>query len=95
MASTLDSQTKDEQLNIRISQVQKNKLAEAAKLRSMNLSQFVLTAALGAADKVLADQRIIQLSAADYALFLTKLEEPPRDIPQLRTLFNKKSVLQS
>ncbi len=94
MSSTLEQQTKDEQLNIRTSQQQKNKLAEAAKLRSMNVSQFVLTTSLEAAEEVLAEQRIIRLSSADYDLFLAKLEEPPQDIPKLRELFSKTSVLE-
>ena len=91
----MEVQTKEEQLNIRTSQLQKVKLAEAAKLRNMNLSQFVLTTSLEAAEDVLADQRIIRLSAENYDLFLAKLEESPRDLPKLRELFSKKSLLES
>lgn len=83
------------QLNIRTSPSQKSKLAEAARLRSMNVSQFVLSTSLQAADEVLADERIVRLSGADYDAFAAKLDEEPRDIPQLRELFSKPSVLEA
>lgn len=88
------SQSKDEQLNIRASSLQKMKLAEAAKRKSMNVSQFILSTSLEAAEGILADQRIIQLSGDEYDRFFAKLEEPAVEIPQLRELFSKKSILE-
>ena len=85
---------KAEQLNIRATAAQKAKLAEAAKLQHMNVSQFVLSKSLDAAEEVLADQRLIQLSAADFDRFTAKLEEKPKELPKLRALFSKPSVLE-
>ncbi|MCE2767001.1 MAG: DUF1778 domain-containing protein [Fimbriimonadaceae bacterium] len=84
-----------EQLNIRASSDQKAKLAEAAKLQNMNLSQFVLNKSLDAAEEVIADQRLIRVSKPEYDWLVSKLEEPPRDIPELRELFSKPSVFES
>jgi uncharacterized protein (DUF1778 family) len=93
----LDMQTiqKAEQLNIRASAEQKAKLAEAARIQNMNVSQFVLSKSLDAAEEVIADQRLIRVSKEEYDWLLAKLEEPPKEIPALRELFSRPSVFES
>lgn len=91
----MSSQPKAEQLNIRTSSVQKAKLAEAARLKNMNVSQFMLTTALEAADGIIADQSVIRLSDTAFDRFTLRLEEEPRDLPRLRELFSHSSVLES
>jgi uncharacterized protein (DUF1778 family) len=86
--------TKGEMLNIRASSAQKAMLAEAARLQNMNVSQFVLSKSLEAADEVIAEQRIIRVSSEEYDWLLLKLEEPPQDLPKLRELFSKPSVFE-
>lgn len=86
---------KAEQLNIRATAAQKAKLAEAAKLQNMNASQFVLSKSLDAAEEVIADQRLIRVGKEEYDWLVAKLEEPPRDIPELRELFSRPSVFES
>ena len=86
---------KAEQLNIRASAAQKAKLAEAARLQNMNVSQFVLNKSLDAAEEVIADQRLIRVSKEEFAWVMAKLEEAPRDIPELRELFSTPSVFES
>jgi len=85
---------KAEQLNIRATAAQKAKLAEAARLQHMNVSQFVLSKSLDAAEEVLADQRLIQLSTEDFDRFAVRLEEDPKSLPKLKALFSKPSVLE-
>ena len=93
----LDMQTiqKAEQLNIRASAEQKAKLAEAARIQNMNVSQFVLSKSLDAAEEVIADQRLIRVSKEEHDWLLAKLEEPPKEIPALRELFSRPSVFES
>ena len=91
----MHSPQKAEQLNIRASASQKAMLAEAARLQNMNVSQFVLSKSLDAAEEVIADQRIIRASKEEYDWLMAKLEEPPKDIPALRELFSKPSVFES
>jgi len=86
---------KGEQLNIRASAAQKARLAEAARLQNMNVSQFVLSRSLDAAEEVIADQLIIRVSKEEYDWLLAKLEEPPQDLPELRELFSKPSVFEA
>lgn len=85
---------KVEQLNIRTSVAQKAKLAEAARLQNMNVSQFVLSKSLDAADEIIADQRLIHVSKEEYDWLIAKLEEPPRDIPALKELLSQPSVFE-
>lgn len=85
---------KAEQLNIRTSAAQKAKLAEAANLQNMNVSQFVLTKSLDAAEEVIANQRLIRVSKNEYNWLLAKLEEEPQDLEGLRALFNEPSVFE-
>ena len=93
----LDMQTiqKAEQLNIRASAEQKAKLAEAARIQNMNVSQFVLRKSLDAAEEVIAHQRLIIVSKEEHDWLLAKLEEPPKEIPALRELFSRPSVFES
>lgn len=66
----------------------------AAKLKEMNLTQFILSASLLAADEVLADQQRVSLSSSEYQTFLEKLEEPPKSLSALKKLFSKSSILE-
>jgi uncharacterized protein (DUF1778 family) len=91
----MHSTQKAEQLNIRASSAQKAKLAEAARLQNMNVSQFVLNKSLDAAEEVIADQRLIRVSKAEYDWLVAKLEEPSRDVPELRELFSRPTVFES
>lgn len=88
------AEPKGQILNIRTSASQKAKLVAAARLQHMNVSQFVLNRSLDAADEIIANQHIVSLSAEDYDWFVSKLEEPPKDLPKLRELFSKPSVLE-
>jgi uncharacterized protein (DUF1778 family) len=83
---------KAEQLHIRTSEFQKAKLAEAAKVKNMNVSQFVLQASLDAADDILADQTRILLSPDAFAEFFRLRDEPPVVLPKLREQLAKGSV---
>jgi uncharacterized protein (DUF1778 family) len=83
---------KAEQLHIRASEFQKSKLAEAARMKNMNVSQFVLQASLEAADDILADQTRIVLSPAAFAEFCRLLDEAPAVLPKLQEQLEKGSI---
>jgi uncharacterized protein (DUF1778 family) len=91
----MPSSPKAAQLNIRATSEQKAKLAEAARLQNMNVSQFILSKSLDAAEEVIADQRLIRVSKEEYEWLLNKLEEPPRDLPKIAELLSKPSVFEA
>ena len=90
MASLPLPQHKEERLSIRASDVQKTILAEAARTRHMNTSQFVLQASLDAAQNVLQDQTEYRLSPENWMAFCEKLDAPTKMIPALNKLFAEK-----
>lgn len=91
----MQATSKVKQLNIRASASQKAKLEEAARIQNMNMSQFVLSKSLDAADEVIANQRLIQVTKEEYEWLLSKLDEPAQDLPELRKLLSEPSVFES
>jgi len=73
-------------LGIRIDEGDKALLAEAAALEHMTITGFVLDAARGRAERVLAEHRVIRVSAEAYDAFVAALEAPPKPKPRLRAL---------
>lgn len=82
-------------LNIGVSSAQKAKLAEAAMLQNIKVSQFVLNSSLDAAEQVIAEQGIIRESKPEYDWLMAELDKPPCDIPALRKLLNEPSIFES
>jgi len=80
---------KETRLAIRASAQVKKILAQAARVRSTNISQFVLQASLEAAHAVLADQTEFRLTPAQWKAFCERLDAPARVIPALRDLFSE------
>ncbi len=55
----------------------------------------MLNKSLDAAEEVIADRRLIRASKEEYEWLVAKLDEAPRDIPELRELFSAPSVFES
>lgn len=91
---SMRTNTKTEWLNLRTSAAQKARLAEAARLQNMNVSQFVLSKSLDAAEEVIADQRLIRVSQAEHEWLLAQLDRPTKDTPALLALFQEPSVFE-
>lgn len=85
---------KDARIDLRVSVPQKALLEMAAATQGKKLSEFVLAASTEAAQLVLADQDRFVLSEDQMARFLEHLEEEPRNVAQLRTLFARKRVFE-
>lgn len=80
---------KETRLSIRASEPEKVILAQAARARHLNISQFVLQASLDAAHAVLVDQSEFHLPPEQWQAFCERLDEPARVIPALRDLFSE------
>jgi uncharacterized protein (DUF1778 family) len=74
---------KDERLNIRVSRAEKAVVEQAASLRHMAVSQFMLQAALQSAEEVLADQSRFIVPEDRWMQFSALLDRPARVIPAL------------
>ena len=80
---------KEKRLSIRTTAHEKAILQEAARWRHTDVSRFVLQASLEAARVVLVDQTEFRLPPDRWEAFCRRLDEPPKDIPALRRLFNE------
>lgn len=76
--------TRDDRIELRASREEKRVLVAAAAYERLDLTTFVLRAALPAAEEVVARHERIVLSARDSARFLELLEHPPKPTPALR-----------
>ena len=89
MSGNFTTIQKETRLSIRASEPEKAILAQAARARHLNISQFVLQASLDAAHAVLVDQSEFRLPPAQWQEFCERLDEPARVIPALRDLFRE------
>jgi len=81
--------TKDSRLNIRCDERTRQLLDRAAGYAHLNLSEFVLTQAVAAAERVVQDQESITLKAEDFQAFLTALDAPAEPNAALRRAFKR------
>lgn len=86
--------SKDARIDLRVNSTQKALLEQAAASLGKKLSDFVISASTEAAQLALADQNRFALPKDKMTLFLASLEEEPREIPELRALFTRKSVFE-
>jgi uncharacterized protein (DUF1778 family) len=77
------SQTRTDRIELRATREQKRLLAAAAAHERLDLTAFVLRAALPAAEAVVAAQDRIRLSRRDTQRVLELLENPPDPTPAL------------
>lgn len=88
---TMSTSAKAERLHIRATTSQKQRIEEAAEACNVSTSQFVLQQALNAAELILADQNRFLLPPDQYQAFIDRLDQPDRDLPNVRSLVAEKS----
>lgn len=76
--------TRNDRIELRASREEKRLLAAAAAYERLDLTTFVMRAALPAAEEVVARHERIALSARDSARVLSLLERPPKPTAALR-----------
>ncbi len=82
-------EAKDERLQVRLNAEAKTVLQRAANYSHKTVSQFVLTTALAEAEKVIRENEVVALSAADWKVFYDALNNPPAPNAALRKAFAK------
>jgi uncharacterized protein (DUF1778 family) len=90
----MGSSSKAERMAIRIAAADKARLVRAAAMQRRSVSEFVLAASREAAEHVLGEQTRFRLSPAQYREFAAALDAPAREIPALKRLFSRRSVLE-
>jgi uncharacterized protein (DUF1778 family) len=83
------SAPKASRFSIRASPVQKRLIAQAASIKEVTMSEFVLEQSLAAAQQVIADQALFTLPRKQWKKFCDALDAPPKPVPALRRLLTK------
>lgn len=83
---------KNERLDLRVKDSQKNYLIYAAALRDMKLSAFVLDSAMKEAEEVVNQNVHFKLPEKQWRAFCQALDRPAKKNPALKKLFSKPSV---
>ncbi len=83
--------SKDERIELRTTSDEKRLLSEAAARERLDVTAFVLRAALPAAQEVLARAETIVLSDRETAQLLDLLEHPPVATPALIEAVRRRS----
>ena len=83
------SKGKGERVQLRLDGRSKKKLERAAAFSGKTVTDFVLSHALDAADRVLAEHEVITLSDADWDVFFDALINPPEPNENLKRAFRR------
>jgi uncharacterized protein (DUF1778 family) len=88
------SDAKSGRIELRTSSATKMLLQRAAAATGKTVTDFVLEAGLGAAEKTLLDRQLFRLDDAAWREFLRVLDRPVSRKPRLKKLLAGKSVLE-
>jgi uncharacterized protein (DUF1778 family) len=78
--------------NLRVATTADEIVRQAASVSCRNLTDFVQSAALIEAERVLADRTRFVLNKEQWERFTELLDRPERDTPALEELFSRRSV---
>ena len=94
MATT--QQTRSRRINLRASTPQENLIRAGAKVRGVNMTDFILESACTRAEQIIADQTTFTLSPQQWKAFTEALDRPPmaKPKPRLQKLLSEKTVLE-
>jgi uncharacterized protein (DUF1778 family) len=85
---------KETRISVRVKPFQKALISRAARLRQTTLTEYVLENALRAASELLAEEKTIEMTPAQFKRFCRALDAPPaRNLKAMRRLLNEPSVL--
>ena len=86
--------TKDSRWNLRVAPGDDVVVRRAAGESDRELSEFVRSAAVLEAERVLADRTVFTLDGAQWDRFVEILDRPPRVPDGLKRLFSRPSVFE-
>lgn len=81
-------------IDLRVDEEKKTVIARAAELANMTITQYVLSLVWPDAEKRVSEHSRIRLSESDWQAFSARLDEPPRDLPELKKLLSRPSRFQ-
>ena len=83
---------KQERIDLRVAPSQKDFLVYVAESTNMTLSAFIIESAYSKAQEIAANKTRFELSTEQWKQFFTALDSSPREIPQLKKLFQEPDI---
>jgi len=78
-------------IDLRVDEEKKDIIAKAAKLAGKTITQYVMSLVWPDAEKRVAENYRIQLSARDWKAFTNRLDAPPKKLKELKSLLIRES----
>lgn len=94
MAASAAGETRDLRWNLRVEDSEDALVRAASKATETSYSNFIRSAAVSEAQRVLADRTEFPLDPARWKEFTQLLDRPPRVPDGLRRLYSKPSVFE-
>ena len=95
MGISTNEESKSKRFNLPATSKQDSLIRVAAKVRGLDVTDFIMESACEKAQETLADQTRFVLNEKQWAKFMKALDEPPRIIPQIQKLFSEPSIAES
>lgn len=86
--------TRSERLNLRATKKQARLIRLGAEETHSNVSNFILESACLRAEQALASKQHFEMDLADWAEFMSALDRPVQQKPNLRRLLSESSILE-
>lgn len=90
----MSPEARESRWNLRVASDDDIVVRKAADESDRDLSEFVRSAAVLEAERILADRRVFGLDDARWDRFVEILDRPPREPAGLRELFSRPSVFE-
>ena len=94
MATT--RQARSRRINLRASEREETLIRAGAKVRGVNVTDFIVESACTRAEQVIADQTTFTLLPRQWKAFTAALDRPPlaKPKPRLKRLLSEKTILE-
>ena len=79
-------------IDLRVDSYKKNIISRAAALLGVNITQFIMERVFPEAERIVAESNRTRLSKEEWEQFCARLDEAPRDLPELRRLMKESSI---
>ena len=79
-------------IDLRVDAHKKEIISRAAAMLGVNITQFIIERVFPEAERIVAEDNRTRLPKKEWERFFAKLDETPKDLPELRRLMRGPSI---
>ncbi len=79
-------------IDLRVDPHKMSIISRAAAMLGVNVTQFIIERVFPEAERIVAEDNRTRLPKEDWERFYAKLDEAPKDLPELRRLVQERSI---